>query len=119
MMHLLTMISTGGWDPSTGTIPSPTPAQINQAFANVELALRDAGAKRGWAHVFRVTSYHVPRVTPEALEAMVWNFEKYMPDHRPVWTCLGVSGLAEEGMMVEIEVVAHDPAEGGGGKKMI
>ena len=107
------MCTTGGWDPSTGVIPADINAQTDQAFANVELALRDAGGKRGWAQVFRVTSYHVPRVTDEALAAMVRNFEKYMPDHRPIWTCVGVTGLGEGDMKVEIEVVAHDGGEGG------
>ena len=55
----------------------------------------------------------MPKVTDEALEAMVKNFEKYMPDHRPIWTVIGVTGLAEEDMKVEIEVVAHDVPEGG------
>jgi hypothetical protein len=32
-----------------------------------------------------------------------------MPNHQPLWTCLGVARLGEEKMWVEIEVVAHDP----------
>jgi enamine deaminase RidA (YjgF/YER057c/UK114 family) len=31
-----------------------------------------------------------------------------MPNHQPIWTCVGVTKLAEEDMKVEIEVVAHD-----------
>ncbi|KAI5369833.1 Putative YjgF/YER057c/UK114 family, RutC-like superfamily protein [Septoria linicola] len=34
-------------------------AQIDQAFANVDLALKTAGGK-GWSQVFRVNTYHVP-----------------------------------------------------------
>ena len=82
-------------------------AQIDRAFANVELNLRDAGGK-GWEQVFRVNSYHVP-LNNEAMEAMVRNFRKYMPGHEPLWTCVGVSRLGEDDMRVEIEVVAHDP----------
>lgn len=81
--------------------------QIDQAFKNVELNLKDAGGK-GWSQVFRVNSYHVP-INDEALAAMVRNFRKYMPDHQPIWTCVGVPRLGEDDMRVEIEVVAHDP----------
>lgn len=40
---------------------------------------------------------------------MVRNFKKWMPDHQPLWTCVGVSRLGLDDMRVEIEVVAHDP----------
>jgi enamine deaminase RidA (YjgF/YER057c/UK114 family) len=73
----------------------------------VERNLLDAGGK-GWSQVFRVNSYHVP-INNEALAAMVRNFKKYMPDHQPIWTCVGVPRLGEDDMRVEIEVVAHDP----------
>lgn len=55
-----------------------------------------------------MTSYHVP-INDEALGAMVRNFKKWMPDHEPIWSCVGVPRLAQEDMLVEIEVVAHDP----------
>ncbi|KAJ6107758.1 hypothetical protein N7523_009081 [Penicillium sp. IBT 18751x] len=97
----------GGWDPKTGVFPQDINAQIDQAFANVELNLKDAGGK-GWEQVFRVNSYHVP-INDEALAAMVRNFKRYMPNHQPIWTCVGVPRLGEEDMKVEIEVVAHDP----------
>ncbi|KAI0530351.1 putative L-PSP endoribonuclease family protein [Xylaria digitata] len=97
----------GGWDPKTGVFNREINAQIDQAFANVELNLKDAGGK-GWEQVFRVNSYHVP-LNDEALEAMTRNFKKYMPNHKPIWTCIGVSRLGEDDMRVEIEVVAHVP----------
>jgi enamine deaminase RidA (YjgF/YER057c/UK114 family) len=40
---------------------------------------------------------------------MVRNFKKYMPSHKPIWTCVGVTRLGTDDMRVEIEVVAHDP----------
>lgn len=82
-------------------------AQIDLAFANVERCLKDAGGE-GWSQVYRVNSYHVP-INNEALAAMVRNFKKYMPDHQPIWTCVGVTRLGEDDMRVEIEVDAHDP----------
>ncbi|KAJ6021416.1 hypothetical protein N7540_006920 [Penicillium herquei] len=97
----------GGWDPKTGVFHREINAQIDQAFANVDLNLKDAGGK-GWEQVFRVNSYHVP-MNNEALDAMVRNFKRWMPNHQPIWTCVGVTRLGEDDMRVEIEVVAHDP----------
>ncbi|KAF9886782.1 hypothetical protein FE257_011159 [Aspergillus nanangensis] len=97
----------GGWDPETGVIYREINAQIDQAFANVELNLKHAGGS-GWEQVFRVNSYHVP-INNEAMDAMVRNFRKYMPNHEPLWTCVGVTRLGEDDMRVEIEVVAHVP----------
>ncbi|KAK3721081.1 hypothetical protein LTR37_003371 [Vermiconidia calcicola] len=96
----------GGWNPETKVIHREINAQIDQAFANVDLTLKDAGGK-GWSQVFRVNSYHIP-LNDEALEAMVRNFKKWMPDHQPIWTCVGVTRLGMDDMRVEIEVVAHD-----------
>ncbi|RDW63051.1 RidA family protein [Aspergillus mulundensis] len=97
----------GGWDPVTGEFEKEINAQIDLAFANVEHNLKDAGGK-GWSQVFRVNSYHVP-INNKALVAMVRNFRKYMPDHQPIWTCVGVTRLGSDDMRVDIEVVAHDP----------
>ncbi|KAJ5722664.1 hypothetical protein N7488_000699, partial [Penicillium malachiteum] len=97
----------GGWDPKTGVFHREINAQIDQAFANVDLNLKDAGGK-GWEQVFRVNSYHVP-INNEGLDAMVRNFKRWMPNHQPIWTCVGVTRLGEDDMRVEIEVVAHDP----------
>lgn len=82
-------------------------AQIDQAFANVDLVLKDAGGK-GWEQVFSVRSYHITLDT-QALNAMVRNLRKWMPNHKPLFTCVGVTKLGEEDMRVEIEVVANDP----------
>ncbi len=98
--------SSGGWNPENGVYYKEINAQIDQAFANVDLNLRDAGGK-GWSQVYRVNSYHVP-INDEALAAMTRNFAKWMPDHRPIWTCVGVTRLGDDDMRVEIEVVAHD-----------
>ena len=97
----------GGWDPETYVIHREINKQIDQAFENVDLALKDAGGK-GWDQVFRVNSYHVP-LNNEALEAVVRNFRKWMPNHQPIWTAVGVQRLGEDDMRVEIEVSAHDP----------
>ncbi|KAK0110854.1 hypothetical protein ONS96_002443 [Cadophora gregata f. sp. sojae] len=97
----------GGWKEG-GVVQFNTEinAQIDQAFVNVETCLKDAGGK-GWSQVYRVNSYHVP-INDEALAAMARNFKKWMPDHKPIWTAVGVTRLGVDDMRVEIEVVAHD-----------
>jgi enamine deaminase RidA (YjgF/YER057c/UK114 family) len=40
---------------------------------------------------------------------MIKNFKKWMPDHEPLWTCIGVPALHEVAMLVAIEVWAYDP----------
>jgi enamine deaminase RidA (YjgF/YER057c/UK114 family) len=136
-----TCINLGGWDTKAGGCNTDISAQIDQAFVNVDVALKDAGGK-GWdqvgllarlgtaltsgrvevrymlivgtllfpflLQVFRVNSYHVP-LNNEALDAMVRNLGKWMPNHKPIWTCSGVPRLGEDDMKVEIEAVAHDP----------
>ncbi|WVQ96075.1 hypothetical protein IAU59_003176 [Kwoniella sp. CBS 9459] len=99
----------GGWDPDAEvpTFEADIDRQIDQAFKNVERALSAAGGD-GWSQVFRVNSYHVP-LTPEATAAMTRNFKKYMPNHKPIWTQIGVAQLGADGMDVEIEVQAYAP----------
>ncbi|RSH79084.1 uncharacterized protein EHS24_002016 [Apiotrichum porosum] len=99
----------GGWDPNTFVIYREINAQIDEAFKNVDLALRAAGGK-GWDQVYKVRSYHVP-LNSEAIEAMTRNFAKWMPNHKPIWTCVGVTRLGEDDMRVEIEVKAYDPKQ--------
>ncbi|KAH8800323.1 L-PSP endoribonuclease family protein [Xylogone sp. PMI_703] len=99
----------GGWNPETGEVYKEINAQIDQAFATVGLNLKNASGK-GREQVYRINSYHMP-LTNEVMDATVRNFKKYMPNHRPIWTCVGVTQLGEDGMNVEIEVVAYDPQD--------
>jgi non-canonical poly(A) RNA polymerase PAPD5/7 len=107
--HLANISYAGGWDPSTETIdfPENLTDEIAQAFKNVDLALKTAGGK-GWSQVYRVTSYHT-ELDMDLTAIMTENFRKYMPDHKPIWTQIGVRQLGAPKMNVEIEVVAHDP----------
>ncbi|KAL1859069.1 hypothetical protein Daus18300_009709 [Diaporthe australafricana] len=97
----------GGWDYATGVIHEDTEKQIDEAFANIDHILREAGGK-GWEQVFRVNSYHIP-LDDRALAAMTRNFDKWMPNHKSLWTCVGVVKLGAPDMKVEIEVQAYDP----------
>lgn len=55
-----------------------------------------------------MVTYTVPH-GPESQEAIVKTTKRVFPNHSPLWTDLGVKSLGAEGMLVEIEVVAHVP----------
>ena len=103
------MVLAGGWTFTDGGISFAENIndEIDQAFRNVEAALKDAGGN-GWSQVFRVNSYHTV-LTPEITIRMAENFKNWMPNHKPIWTEIGVAKLGADGMNVEIEVSAHDP----------
>jgi enamine deaminase RidA (YjgF/YER057c/UK114 family) len=99
----------GGWDP--GSLEFPTgrsiEAEINQAFDNVAFMLNSIGL--GWENVAHVNSYHVQEPDGTILAAtaeMGRQFRRRMPDHQPIWTCLGVAVLGDAKMRVEIRVTA-------------
>jgi|SRR5690349_10767578 enamine deaminase RidA (YjgF/YER057c/UK114 family) len=99
----------GGWDPATLDFPSgrSIEAEIGQAFDNVAFMLNAVGLD--WRNVAHVNSYHTPEPDGTILAAtaeMTRQFRRRMPDHQPVWTCLGVAALGDPGMRVEIRVTA-------------
>jgi enamine deaminase RidA (YjgF/YER057c/UK114 family) len=97
----------GGWDPATGEVHKDINDEMDQAFANVDLALRDAGGK-GWSQVYRVKLYFTMELNDESVGALVRNLKKWMPEHQPILTGVGVPTLGQEGMRVEVEVSALD-----------
>ncbi|PGH18253.1 hypothetical protein AJ79_00592 [Helicocarpus griseus UAMH5409] len=94
----------GGWDRITEKIPEDMGEQVDQAFANVEYALRQAGGK-GWEQVYKVRVYTAP-LSEEIAGHIIRNLRKYCPKHQPLLTAVGVQALAF-GMCVEIEATAH------------
>lgn len=97
----------GGWDPNTSQIHESHEDEVEQAFANVELALKDAGGL-GWSQVFRINLF-MTDINERTMAALKTAMEKWLPDHKPVVTGVGVAALAVPGMTVEVEVWAHDP----------
>ncbi|KAL2864852.1 RidA family protein [Aspergillus lucknowensis] len=96
----------GGWDPTTREVHADLSKEFEQAFSNVELALKDAGGK-GWSQVYKVRIY-VLETTDEVVGLLVQNLRRSMPNHQPVLTCVAVKELALDGMRIEIEAYAHD-----------
>ncbi|KFA50973.1 hypothetical protein S40293_07284 [Stachybotrys chartarum IBT 40293] len=101
----------GGWDPETmpPQFSDDLKTQIDQVFINIDLALKAAGGK-GISQVYRINSY-VPNMAPESNRYIKENLNKWFPDHRPIWTAVGVEKLAFKEMLIEIEAVAHDPVK--------
>ncbi|KAF4306280.1 hypothetical protein GTA08_BOTSDO05085 [Botryosphaeria dothidea] len=78
----------GGFYDADFDISQLVSEQIDQAFVNIDTALRDGGGK-GWPQVYRVNTYHI-QLDQDAQEAIVRNFKKWMPDNHPVWTCVQI-----------------------------
>ncbi|KAL0937447.1 endoribonuclease L-PSP [Colletotrichum truncatum] len=101
--------ASGGWDQKTGEVPSDLSEEIDQAFANVDMTLRDAGGE-GWSQVFRIRLYALDEAwTPEGMGRMIENLKKWAPNHAPILTGVGVTKLGQPGMRIEVEVSAYDP----------
>ncbi|CAJ2500216.1 Uu.00g030690.m01.CDS01 [Anthostomella pinea] len=93
----------GGWD-TEGNIPKDRSRQVELAFENVVKALQSAHPGLSWENVYAVRSYHIN--IDESADMVIANFRRVMPNHRPVFTCVEISKLGVEGMIVEIEVEA-------------
>jgi len=92
---------TTGFDYATGRIDEDPIAQAERAFANIEVALAEAGA--GLADIVRIRWY-ITRA--ELFERLAPVFARRLGAIRPAATCL-VVGMIDPRIQVEIEVTAH------------
>jgi enamine deaminase RidA (YjgF/YER057c/UK114 family) len=103
------LLGQGGWHLETLDHPAGVSieTEVGRAFDNVALRLNAVGLN--WSHVAHVNSYHVPEpdghITAATAE-VVRQFRLRMPDHKPIWTCLGVAVLGDPGMRAEVRVTA-------------
>ncbi|MEH3157059.1 MAG: Rid family hydrolase [Gordonia paraffinivorans] len=81
-------------------------AQARQCMANLEVALRDAGA--ALSDVAKVTVYVAEGLQADLVVAWDAVVEAF-GDHRPVGSLLGVTVLAHDDQLVEIEAIAAIP----------
>lgn len=97
----------GGWDADL-TFPDDLAQEVERAFDNVTAVLAEAGA--GWSDVVSVDTFHTAAaggpIGPEHTEPVVAQLRTRMPDHRPIWTQVGVTALGAPGMRVEVRVSA-------------
>lgn len=93
----------GGWNDDL-EIPRAIDEEIEAAFRNIELVLIEAGAS--WDHVVHVNTYHVAGLPPIVNDTIVMLYRRYMPNHAPIWTQVGVERLGLPAMRFEIRVTA-------------
>jgi enamine deaminase RidA (YjgF/YER057c/UK114 family) len=92
---------TTGFDYATMTLAEDVVAQAEQAFRNIESALRQAGSSL--ADVVRVT-YILPNA--EEFQACWPVLRRYFGDTRPAATMIS-AGLVDKRLRIEIEVTAR------------
>src|SRR5215831_21292234 len=102
-------LSGQGWHLETLDYPAGVPieTEVARAFDNVAFILKTVGLD--WSHVAHVNSYHVPEADGQIAAAtaeVVRQFRLRIPNHKRIWTCLGVAVLGDPGMRVEIRVRA-------------
>jgi enamine deaminase RidA (YjgF/YER057c/UK114 family) len=77
-----------------------------RAFETLGATLKRAGVT--WEDVVSITTYHTD------LAAQIGPFAKvkarYIKGPPPAWTAVGTSALLQPGALVEIALVAHEPA---------
>ena len=93
----------GGWDEQGVTNPDDIPGQVTIAFKNVERVLSSVGLS--WKDVYSVRSYHVGMSA--SFDTTLALMKSHLPNHKPIWTCIGVAELAFPDMKIEIEVEAY------------
>jgi 2-iminobutanoate/2-iminopropanoate deaminase len=83
-------------------------AQSRQVFANVKSLLRHAGAEM--TDICKMTTYFVGDIGDDAERQKFFLARReFFGDHHPASTGIKVAGLAMEGLLLEIDVVAYAP----------
>ena len=90
-----------------GTISTRPQDQIRQAFEKVCEALASAGAT--FADVVEMTTYHVGMASHLDLFRRVK--DEFVGEPYPAWTAIGVAELVNPKAIVEIRVIARQPAD--------
>ena len=83
--------------------PGDLGAQIEKALANVEVALKAAGAQ--WSDVVKMISYVVD-YRPEHRALLGRIRDKFYTGTPPTTTLIGVQSLAQPGVLYEVDVTA-------------
>jgi reactive intermediate/imine deaminase len=75
--------------------------QTRQSFENMKVVLEAAGSSLD--DIVEIVSYHTDMADLDTMNEVK---AEYLTRNLPVWTAVGVSGLALPGQMIEIKVVA-------------
>jgi enamine deaminase RidA (YjgF/YER057c/UK114 family) len=101
-IHLLKLA--GGWDRETGEFPEDISKEVDQAFDNVEYAMKQAGGE-GWNQIYKLRIY-ITVPMDEIAEPIIRNVKERCKDHGPLMTVVQVVALYQV-MKIEIEAEAH------------
>lgn len=85
-----------------GVVPERVEEQIDIAFKRLEAILREAGL--GFGDLVELVSYHVDVVTQLAEFREIK--DRYIQEHAPAWTIVGVASLARPTLLIEIKAIA-------------
>ncbi|PLB49687.1 YjgF-like protein [Aspergillus steynii IBT 23096] len=89
-----------GLDLATGSLVSETPeAEFEAIFKCLDAALKHAGAARGLAQSYRLTSYLVNAEDEKTMQEV---FQRLVPGHTPTWCTVLVNAINVKGMRAEI-----------------
>lgn len=94
---------------ATGIVAEGFEAQCAQTYANIEIALKAAGA--GWEHVVQFTSYIVDRkYIPGYMAYRAKAYPTFFSSRvYPTHTLLIVNGLVKDALLVEVTATAVLP----------
>jgi len=99
-----------GWDAEQRLVSRDLVRQTEQALKNIIAVLDEAGA--GSEHVARMTWYVIDKRSYIDAKADIGQvYRAVMGTHFPAMTLVEVSGLLEEGAVVEIEATAVLPSD--------
>jgi 2-iminobutanoate/2-iminopropanoate deaminase len=102
--NLVFVSGQAGRDPATGQVAPDVAAQTEQVLKNIATILDAAGSSL--QHVVRCGVFLVDmKEFPKMNEV----YARAFGSHRPARTTVEVSGLPGEGLLVEIDAVAHIP----------
>lgn len=88
-----------------GSLSSVAAEQIETAFRQVDLVLREAGLS--FADVVEMTSYHVG--LRDHLDQFRAIRDRFVREPYPAWTAIEVAGFATAGVVIELRVIARRP----------
>ena len=93
----------------------PFKASLRAAFRRIDRHLKAHGAS--FADVTMINSFHVWThplccgTRDEHFAAVAAVKDEFMPPPHPAWTAVGTTGLLSDTGLVEIQVIAHVPAQ--------
>ncbi|KAK1054232.1 hypothetical protein LTR12_016797 [Friedmanniomyces endolithicus] len=101
-VKLVTIAGQIGKHPETGEIPPSFAGQVELALENARRCLREVEADI--RDIVRVQQFIVNLSSLDSTR--VWAYSRFMGDHRPPSTVIGVQALAQKELLYEIEVTA-------------